>query len=217
MPSATRQAPNNGITKLTNCRLVLGDALVSADLWVSSKTGKIVRSQSIFYDEVILPDQTVDLGGRIVAPGLIECQLNGAFGFSFSTILPDMTQYGKKIRELNRELIKTGVTSYIPTVTSQTRELYHKVCRINSATQLSVFLAEPSRFFRSSAHPAISRSPKMGPNPSAPTSKGHSSTPPRTASIAATSSARLTPSRTSRTCTAPRTSTRMRREADPSR
>lgn len=135
MPSAIRQAPNNGITKLTNCRLVLGDALVSADLWVSSKTGKIVRSQSIFYDEVVLPDQTIDLGGRIVAPGLIECQLNGAFGFSFSTILPDMSQYGKKIRELNRELIKTGVTSYIPTVTSQTRELYHKVCRINPATQ----------------------------------------------------------------------------------
>lgn len=135
MPSAIGQAPNNGITKLTNCRLVRGDALVPADLWVSSKTGKIVHSQSIFYDEVVLPDQTINLGGRIVAPGLIECQLNGAFGFSFSTILPDMSQYGKKIRELNRELIKTGVTSYVPTVTSQTRELYHKVRKTNPVTQ----------------------------------------------------------------------------------
>jgi N-acetylglucosamine-6-phosphate deacetylase len=127
MPSAIRQAPINGITKFTNCRLVIGDSLVDDDLWVSSKTGKIIRSQAAFYDELILPDEVIDLGGRILSPGLIECQLNGAFGFNFSTILPDMSQYGKKVKEVNRKLIETGVTSYIPTVTSQTSELYHKV------------------------------------------------------------------------------------------
>lgn len=136
MPSAVGQAPSNGITRLTNCRLVRGDALVTGDIWVSSTTGKIVQSQTAFYDELVMPARTVDLGGRIVAPGMIECQLNGAFGFSFSTILPDMSQYGKRIRDLNRELVKTGVTSYIPTVTSQTRELYHKVCHTNPITQL---------------------------------------------------------------------------------
>ncbi|TLS24335.1 hypothetical protein PpBr36_08536 [Pyricularia pennisetigena] len=129
MPTAV--SPNgrsrNGITKFTNCRLVRGASLVDEDLWVSSVTGKIVRSQAVFYDENILPDEIIDLGGRIVSPGLIDVQLNGAFGFNFSSTFPDMSSYGKKVKELNRKLVETGVTSYVPTVTSQTSELYHKV------------------------------------------------------------------------------------------
>lgn len=117
----------NGLTKFTNCRLLRGNELVNEDLWVSSVTGKIIHSQASFYDELHLPDQTIDLGGRIVAPGMIECQLNGAFGFNFSTLLDDMSQYGKKVREVNRLLVQTGVTSYIPTITSQRPELYQKV------------------------------------------------------------------------------------------
>ncbi|KOS17281.1 putative N-acetylglucosamine-6-phosphate deacetylase [Escovopsis weberi] len=118
--------PRNGLTKFTNCRLLRGDALVKEDLWVSSVTGKIVNSQAAFYDELVLPDETVDLGGRIVSPGMIESQLNGAFGFNFSTLFDDMSQYGKKLREVNKLLVQTGVTSYLPTITSQKPELYQK-------------------------------------------------------------------------------------------
>lgn len=119
--------PKNGLTKFTNCRLVKGDALVTEDLWVSSITGKIINSQATFFDELNLPDKTIDLGGRIISPGMIECQLNGAFGFNFSTLLDDMSQYGKKVNEVNKLLVQTGVTSYIPTITSQRPELYQKV------------------------------------------------------------------------------------------
>lgn len=119
--------PKNGLTKFTNCRLLRGDKLVHGDIWVSSVTGKIVNSQAAFFDQLVLPDETVDLGGRIVSPGMIECQLNGAFGFNFSTLLDDMSQYGKKLKELNKLLAQTGVTSYIPTITSQRPELYQKV------------------------------------------------------------------------------------------
>lgn len=119
--------PKNGLTKFTNCRLLRGDQLVVGDLWVSSKTGKIVNSQTVFFDDLVLPDETVDLGGRIVSPGMIECQLNGAFGFNFSTLLDDMSQYGKKVKECQKLLAQTGVTSYIPTITSQRPELYQKV------------------------------------------------------------------------------------------
>ncbi|KAI5464658.1 hypothetical protein BGZ63DRAFT_350174 [Mariannaea sp. PMI_226] len=115
-----------GLTKFTNCRLLKGNALVNGDVWVSSETGKIIDSQASFYDELALPSNTVDLGGRIVAPGLIDCQLNGAFGFNFSTLLDDMTEYGKSVQEVNRLLVQTGVTSYLPTITSQRPELYQK-------------------------------------------------------------------------------------------
>jgi N-acetylglucosamine-6-phosphate deacetylase len=129
MPSVVRSASprQNGITKLTNCRLVRGDALVWEDVWISSATGKIVRSQSAFYDELTMPDEVINLGGRIVSPGFIECQLNGAYGFNFSTAAADTAQYGKQLRDLNKKLAQTGVTSYVPTVTSQTSDLYKTV------------------------------------------------------------------------------------------
>jgi N-acetylglucosamine-6-phosphate deacetylase len=127
MPSAF--PVNRGlITKFTNCRLVLGDELVWQDLWVSSGTGKIVRSQEAFYGQNAVPDSTIDLGGRIVSPGLIDVQLNGAFGFNFSTIPEDPISYGKQLRQMNKLLVKTGVTSYLPTVTSSRKEVYHQVC-----------------------------------------------------------------------------------------
>ncbi|KAK4232552.1 putative N-acetylglucosamine-6-phosphate deacetylase [Podospora fimiseda] len=128
MPSALRPTlPQPSVTKFTNCRLVRGDSLVWEDVWVSSVTGKILQSQVAFYDEFITPDQTINLGGRIISPGFIDCQLNGAFGFNFSTLMNDMSEYGKQFRALNKKLVETGVTSYVPTVTSQTRDLYHKV------------------------------------------------------------------------------------------
>lgn len=119
--------PRNGLTKFTNCRLLRGDKLVEEDLWVSSLSGKVVNSQAAFFDDLVLPDQTIDLGGRIISPGMIDVQLNGAFGFNFSTLLDDMSQYGKKVKEVQKLLVQTGVTSYNPTITSQRPELYQKV------------------------------------------------------------------------------------------
>lgn len=126
LPSSPKSSPKdggNGITKFTNCRILKGDKLVEEDLWVNSITGKIIRSQAAFYDDLNLPDETINLGGRILSPGFIECQLNGAFGFNFSTLLEPVA-YSKKLREVNRHLVQTGVTSYVPTITSQTSELY---------------------------------------------------------------------------------------------
>lgn len=124
MPSAVL-ATSDKITKFTNCRLVKGDQLVEQDLWVSSASGKIVRSQEAFYSKYAVPDATVDLGGRIISPGLIDVQLNGAFGVDFSVIPEDPTAYGKTLKLVNKQLVKTGVTSYLPTLTSQRSEVYH--------------------------------------------------------------------------------------------
>lgn len=127
MPSAVADHPGNGVTKLTNCRLVRGDALVHADLWVSAATGKILHSQSSFYDECLVPSEVIDVGGRIVSPGLIDCQLNGAYGFNFSTMPEDPAEYDEQVKTLNRKLVRTGVTSYMPTITSQLPEVYKTV------------------------------------------------------------------------------------------
>ncbi|EPE28886.1 Metallo-dependent hydrolase [Glarea lozoyensis ATCC 20868] len=125
MPSAiTTGRPT--ITKFTNCRLLKGDQLVNQDLWVSSSTGKIVRSQEAFYSEHSVPDITINLNGRIISPGLIDVQLNGAFGFNFSSIPEDPSTYGKLLRQVNKSLVQTGVTSYLPTLTSSNKDVYHQ-------------------------------------------------------------------------------------------
>lgn len=136
MPSSTRTRPTTGITRLTNCRVVKGLSLVEEDVWFSSKTGTILSSQSSFFDDNALPDRSIDLGGRIVSPGLIDVQLNGAFGFNFSTLPRDGLDYAKEVRVLNKKLVTTGVTSYAPTLTSQKPTLYKQVKK--SALQASL-------------------------------------------------------------------------------
>jgi len=138
MPSAIQTQEGETITKFTNCRLVKGDDLIYQDLWVSSRTGKIIKSQQAFYDQHATPDEVVDLGGRILAPGLIDVQLNGAFGFDFS-VIPEAgpASYGKTLRQVNKKIIETGVTSYLPTLTSQNKEVYHDVSNRPPVTSLT--------------------------------------------------------------------------------
>jgi adenine deaminase len=115
------------ITKLTNCRLVEGDSLVERDLLISVTSGKIIHGQEAFYVQHKTPDTVIDLGGRIVAPGFIDVQVNGAAGFDFSVLPDDMADYFAGVRRVNKALIQTGVTSYLPTLTSQRSEVYWKV------------------------------------------------------------------------------------------
>lgn len=121
---------SSGVTKFTNCLQFKGNDLVKEDLWVSSISGKILNGQELLFEHRIAPDQIVDLGGRILSPGFLDTQLNGAYGFDFS-VIPDggATAYGKGVLRVNRSLIATGVTSYLPTVTSQRAEVYHEVRR----------------------------------------------------------------------------------------
>lgn len=103
-----------------------GNRLVEEDIWISSVTGQIVRSQEVFYEYQAAPDEVIDLGGRIVCPGFIDVQFNGAFGLDFSQAPQDATDYVKGVRKLNGLVVKTGVTSYLPTITSQKAEVYQK-------------------------------------------------------------------------------------------
>ncbi|KAJ5202437.1 N-acetylglucosamine-6-phosphate deacetylase [Penicillium cf. viridicatum] len=115
------------ITKFTNCRLVCGLNLVEQDLWIDSLTGKILKDQEAFYGLHLSPDDIIDLGGRIIAPGMIDVQLNGAHGFDFSVPCETKEKYDEGLRMVNRGLARTGVTSYLPTLVSSTPEVYWKV------------------------------------------------------------------------------------------
>jgi N-acetylglucosamine-6-phosphate deacetylase len=138
LPAPHRASGSSGVIKFTNCLVVRDTSLVNQDLWVSSTSGKILNGQEILYEHRTAPEDIVDLRGRILSPGLIDTQLNGAYGFDFSVIPEEGTStYGKGVLRVNRSLIATGVTSYLPTLTSQPPEVYQKVVN-HTATPSSV-------------------------------------------------------------------------------
>src|SRR5258706_15248713 len=53
--------------------------------------------------------ERLDAGGRLIAPGFIDLQLNGAFGLDF-TAAPET------IWEVGRRLPRYGVTAFLPTI-----------------------------------------------------------------------------------------------------
>ena len=127
IPSRTPSPFSSGVIKFTNCRLIKNNQLVNADLWISERTGRILDGQKVFYEYRVGPDAVIDLGNRIISPGLIDVQLNGGNGFDFSVAPDDISEYAKELASLNKTLIRTGVTSYLPTLTSQKSRVYHKV------------------------------------------------------------------------------------------
>lgn len=117
------------LTCFYNGFFVRGENLTTADLWINNATGTIVDPQEIFYNQSLVPATRIDLNGRILAPGLIDVQLNGASGFDISELPKDgdMAIYDKDLQSMNQRLACTGVTSYLATMTSQPSEVYHKV------------------------------------------------------------------------------------------
>ncbi|EEQ92088.1 N-acetylglucosamine-6-phosphate deacetylase, variant [Blastomyces dermatitidis ER-3] len=131
MPSIV-QTPDSSpltprITKFTNCRLPLNGQLIEQDLWVDSASGKILQDQQAFYEFQLSPDQTVDLGGRILAPGFLDVQINGAKGFDFSVPQATREKYDAGFRKACLALVRMGVTSFLPSVTSQAAAVYKTV------------------------------------------------------------------------------------------
>lgn len=110
------------LIQIINARLVEDDQLVAKSLWFDSETGLFVCPPS-----PALPASVIDLQNRIVSPGFLDLQINGAYGFDFSEDNADVEGYKDRFRDVRRKLIATGTTSFLPTMTSQFPERYHQV------------------------------------------------------------------------------------------
>ncbi|GAM84727.1 hypothetical protein ANO11243_027280 [Dothideomycetidae sp. 11243] len=127
MPSAIPpQSPRSGVVRFTNCTSVSGTDARRKDVWFSRDSGTIINGQQLFYGEGSGPDEVIDLGGRIVCPGFIDVQFNGAYNFDFSNPTHGPEAYERSLKRLNARIVTTGVTSYLPTVTSSRAEVYHQ-------------------------------------------------------------------------------------------
>ncbi|KAK0486935.1 carbohydrate esterase family 9 protein [Armillaria luteobubalina] len=121
----------NGLVCFTNCLLPQEDGtLLRKDLWIDQVRGVILDAQRTFYSRKARPDTVVDLGGNILSPGLIDIQINGAYGFDFSVFDGDEQAYKDGLATVAEKIVETGVTSLVPTIITQERSLYPTLLRL---------------------------------------------------------------------------------------
>lgn len=96
------------ITCFKNGQVLRDHKLVQEDFWVDG-------------DRIVAPQphaaQAIDVQGRIIAPGYIDIQINGAFGQDFSKKECEYDFVAKKLPQF-------GVTSFLATIVSSKREKY---------------------------------------------------------------------------------------------
>lgn len=113
------------VLKITNVRVLRDGRLVDCDLWAAD--GKIIDPETRFWtarsDAQHAPHRVVDGRGGILAPGFIDVQINGAFGFDFSH--PSITE--EQVESVTHHLLASGVTGFCPTLVSSNPELYAQV------------------------------------------------------------------------------------------
>ncbi|XP_062915504.1 N-acetylglucosamine-6-phosphate deacetylase isoform X2 [Mobula hypostoma] len=121
MPS-NKSVSDAPITQFKNCYILKDHKLQREDLWV--REGKILNPEKLFFDEKGFADVQVDCKGSIVAPGFIDTQINGGYGFDFSSASANMKQ---GVSSVAKRLLSTGVTSFCPTIITSPPSVYHQV------------------------------------------------------------------------------------------
>lgn len=118
MPSI---APSK-IIQFKNCRLVRDGAIVRDDFWV--RGGRILNPEPLFFEERVRADLTVDCHDALICPGFIDIQINGGFGYDFSS---DVGKLEEAMAVVSKGLLSTGVTSFCPTLVTSPSAVYHEV------------------------------------------------------------------------------------------
>ncbi|XP_066245063.1 N-acetylglucosamine-6-phosphate deacetylase isoform X1 [Euwallacea similis] len=114
--------PQNGkLYQFINCYIIREHKIICEDIWV--RNGKIVDPEKIFFDEKVVADEKIDCKKKLLAPGFIELQINGGYGYDFS--FQDRTEEGLAV--VGKKLLEHGVTAFCPTVVTSPLEIYHKV------------------------------------------------------------------------------------------
>lgn len=84
-------------------------------LLLGSETTELHFADGLIVDEPA-DSEGIDAGGHLVAPGLIDIQINGGFGFDFTQDPTTIWAVGERLPEL-------GVTAFVPTVVTSPDEV----------------------------------------------------------------------------------------------
>jgi len=110
------------LIQFTNCRILYRSSLIDEDLWI--RNGRICNPEKIFFSEKIQADIKIDCRNLIIAPGFIDVQINGGFGYDFSS---NVEKLDEALLCVAKGILKHGVTSFCPTLVTSPSEVYKKV------------------------------------------------------------------------------------------
>lgn len=109
------------IVVFRNAAVLRNHEIKQEDLWVENGKCTSPKNQA---------DCVVELDNNtIIAPGYIDIQINGGFGFDFSSSL-------EAIQEVAKSILHFGVTSFLPTIVTSERMHYLKL--LKSAESYSI-------------------------------------------------------------------------------
>ncbi|HLY75367.1 MAG TPA: N-acetylglucosamine-6-phosphate deacetylase [Planctomycetota bacterium] len=99
-------------TLIKDCAVATGvDYIPRSDLLIAGGKIRRIAPRIAAGSARVIPG-----AGLLASPGLIDTQLNGGFGHSFSDATP------AEVAEVGRKLLTFGVTGYLPTLISQPRK-----------------------------------------------------------------------------------------------
>ncbi|XP_030836998.1 N-acetylglucosamine-6-phosphate deacetylase-like [Strongylocentrotus purpuratus] len=120
--------PSNGlvshhpIIQFRNCRILHQRRIIRDDLWV--RNGEILNPRKLFWEEKGYADHQIDCQNAIIVPGYIDVQINGGFGYDFSSE-PELVSEG--IQKVAQGILSHGVTSFCPTLITSSPDTYRKI------------------------------------------------------------------------------------------
>lgn len=128
MPSVSGQSAGSSsssrslIYQFVNCRLVRGGQIIKDDFWF--RGGRILNPEPVFFEEKVRADVRVDCHNALICPGFVDVQVNGGFGYDFSS---DADRLEEAVSSVSRGVLATGVTSFCPTLVTSPDSVYHKI------------------------------------------------------------------------------------------
>ena len=127
------------ITRLINARILQQDGLLLFGA-LDISNGLIIDIHpddggSIQNEDISSVIEVVDCKGRIISPGYIDIQLNGAYGIDFSDdCIGEEGLKTEDVLHVAHRLVETGVTSFCPTMVSSSPPTYrHIISLMNTA------------------------------------------------------------------------------------
>ncbi|WWC66249.1 uncharacterized protein I206_100150 [Kwoniella pini CBS 10737] len=118
-------------TQLINLYLILPSGELSSltSIYIDSSTGIICNPPSISSSNKIKDIKIIDLNGKMISPGLIDIQINGAFGVDLSEF-ENTQKYIEGLKKMSKRLCEFGITSFLPTIISQKNQKYQSILPI---------------------------------------------------------------------------------------
>ena len=94
------------VTKFCNCYILRDHKIIKEDILV--RDGKFINPEPLFFDERLAPENEIDCHGLLIAPGLIDLQINGGFGIDFSHDIRSEATANECLRKVAKGLLSYG-------------------------------------------------------------------------------------------------------------